>query len=270
MPELAEVAYYKNQWMPGEGHPVSAVLTHPATRIYRECDPVRLADALTGKPLRHGLTAGKQIAFVFGRNTWLGIHLGMTGGLLRGEANHTPGKWDHLVINLRGLSLIFKDPRQFGRVRLHEGGEPDWWTAIPTAPHEPEFTRDRLNSILSRHARAPLKAVLLRQDRFPGIGNWMADEICWRAALHPAIPAGTLDARQRSRLFKHLQAVCRDAMAVIAPDWSDPPDSWLFNHRWKDGGRCPKTGVPLIRETIAGRTTCWSPGRQAPPYTSSQ
>jgi formamidopyrimidine-DNA glycosylase len=42
------------------------------------------------------------------------------------------------------------------------------------------------------------------------------------------------------------------------------PDSWLFNHRWENGGLCPKTGVPLVREEIGGRTTCWSPGRQSP------
>jgi len=40
------------------------------------------------------------------------------------------------------------------------------------------------------------------------------------------------------------------------------PDTWLFNHRWAGGGRCPRTGVPLVREEIGGRTTCWSPGRQ--------
>jgi formamidopyrimidine-DNA glycosylase len=48
---------------------------------------------------------------------------------------------------------------------------------------------------------------------------------------------------------------------VIAPAWGDAPDSWLFNHRWKAGGRCPREGCdePLKRETIRGRTTCWCP-----------
>ena len=39
---------------------------------------------------------------------------------------------------------------------------------------------------------APVKAVLLMQERFPGIGNWMADEVLWRAAIHPRRAAGTL------------------------------------------------------------------------------
>ena len=40
------------------------------------------------------------------------------------------------------------------------------------------------------------------------------------------------------------------------------PRSWLFLHRWSDGGRCPRTGALLRRDTIGGRTSCWSPGRQ--------
>ena len=40
------------------------------------------------------------------------------------------------------------------------------------------------------------------------------------------------------------------------------PDAWLFNHRWRDGGRCPRTGRPLVRAEVGGRTTCWSPARQ--------
>jgi formamidopyrimidine-DNA glycosylase len=51
-------------------------------------------------------------------------------------------------------------------------------------------------------------------------------------------------------------------MRVIGTDWGRPPDDWLFNHRWMDGGSCPHTGKPLRREKIAGRTTCWSPAWQ--------
>ena len=51
-----------------------------------------------------------------------------------------------------------------------------------------------LANFLKRRAQAPIKAVLLMQERFPGIGNWMADEILWRAAIHPKQAAGSLDA----------------------------------------------------------------------------
>ena len=40
------------------------------------------------------------------------------------------------------------------------------------------------------------------------------------------------------------------------------PQSWLFWHRWADGGRCPRSKQPLVREEVGGRTTCWSAARQ--------
>lgn len=93
----------------------------------------------------------------------------------------------------------------------------------------------------------------------------MADEILWRSQLHPATRAIQLNRAKRELLYGKLREVCADAMAVIGADWSTPPDTWLFNHRWKDGGRCPQTGVALKRETIGGRTTCWSPKWQKLP-----
>jgi formamidopyrimidine-DNA glycosylase len=120
---------------------------------------------------------------------------------------------------------------------------------------------------MARSARSPLKAVLLDQGAFPGIGNWMADEILWRCRLHPAIPAGRLAATDVARLRKEIRHVAREALRIIAPDWTDPPETWLFRHRWKDGGHCPRRGcgAGLRRETVRGRTTCWCPACQKPP-----
>jgi formamidopyrimidine-DNA glycosylase len=115
---------------------------------------------------------------------------------------------------------------------------------------------------LRRRARTAIKPVLLMQERFPGIGNWMADEVLWRAGFHPQAKAGSFGPRSVRKLHATLREVCAEAMAVIGKDWSDPPDTWLFNHRWKDGGRCPRSKKPLVREDVGGRTTCWSPERQ--------
>src|SRR5271156_2987172 len=91
----------------------------------------------------------------------------------------------------------------------------------------PAFTVQLLGGFLKRRARAPLKAVLLMQERFPGIGNWMADEILWRAAIHPKQPAGSLKTSQTKALYREIRTVCREALRIIGRDWSDPPDSWL-------------------------------------------
>jgi formamidopyrimidine-DNA glycosylase len=151
----------------------------------------------------------------------------------------------------------------FGRIQFWQGkGEPPWWASLAPPILSPAFTPAALAEFLRRRARSPLKAVLLMQERFPGIGNWMADEVLWRAGLHPKAKAGRVGPRARARLHAALREVCRDSLRVIGKDWSDPPDSWLFNHRWEKGGRCPRTRGPLLHATVGGRTTCWSPRRQ--------
>lgn len=261
MPELAEVEYYRKQWSPGLGQKVSAVQLHSDKRLFREVDTDALVKSLPGQTLKSSHTHGKQMLFVFGSLHWLGIHLGMTGKTFTQVSNYVPTKHDHLVIELKsGPKLVFADPRLFGKVRYAQGRTPpDWWSQLPPEILSEAFTEAHMERFLVRRASAPIKAVLLMQETFPGVGNWMADEILWRARLPPATRCGALKPGQRRELYKRLRQVCRDAMEVIGSDWSTPPDDWLFNHRWKEGGICPQTKCPLVREKIGGRTTCWSP-----------
>ena len=159
----------------------------------------------------------------------------------------------------------------FGGVRFAAGPTPPaWWTRIAPAILSQAFTVEAVAAFLGRRGRAPVKAVLLMQERFPGIGNWMADEILWRAGIHPARHAGSLSVHEIKSLHRECRFVCRGALRYNAgvggqmpPELNAfMPNSWLFNHRWTDGGRCPRTKKPLVRAEVGGRTTCWSPARQ--------
>ncbi len=246
------------------GRTVRAVHLNRRARIGRGVDVEALADALVGRKLLGSQAAAKQMAFRFAGGAWLGVHLGMSGRLECGDAEREPTKHDHFVLEMTdGKRLVFVDPRQFGRIQFWPGpGAPPWWEKIPPAILSDGFTVGVVSAFLRRRARTSIKAVLLMQERFPGIGNWMADEVLWRAGFHPQAKAGDFGPAAVRKLHRTLREVCADAMRVIAKDWSDPPATWLFNHRWADGGRCPRAKQPLRREEVGGRTTCWSPARQ--------
>lgn len=265
MPELAEVEYQRRQWNPGLGQPVLAVDLHVQARVFRGCETALLKKALVGLRLRSSEAAGKQMLFCFGDDCWLGIHLGMTGGLRREPPEFRPDRHDHLVLRQRRQSLVFADFRMIGLIRFDTGpSAPGWWADIAPAVTSAAFTFDTVAAFLRRHRRSPIKAVLLKQECFPGIGNWMADEILWRSEIHPRREAGSLSENETRTLWRECRWVCRQSLRIVGTTFADPPASWLFRHRWNDGERCPKTGAPLVRETIGGRTTCWSPGRQRP------
>ena len=67
-----------------------------------------------------------------------------------------------------GWQLVFTDPRMFGRIRYAEGcSPPKWWSDLPPQVLSDQFTFAEMNAFLDRRAKAPLKAVLLMQARFP-------------------------------------------------------------------------------------------------------
>ena len=287
MPELAEVEFSRKQWDPAIGQLVRLIHLPPTARVFRDADPGTIASALPGARFEASVAHGKQLLFRFSGNRFLGLHLGMAGKLLTAAPEIVPSRHEHLVLVLESTALVFSDYRMFGKVvywgqaptgkskrqaSMDKGQAltncsplPPWWRDLPPQPQDPGFDQQRLREILKRRRRTPLKALLLVQDCFPGIGNWMADEILWRARIHPAAKADFLSPAKRKQLFNHLKAVCEDALQVIGTDWGDPPDDWLFNHRWKPGGTCPVSGKPLERITVGGRTTCFSPAIQRVP-----
>lgn len=267
MPELAEVELSRRIWDPALGGSILRVSLQARNRVFRGLHPAALTRALNGRTLMRSIARGKQMAFVFGDPTdpsgsshWLGLHLGMEGSLhLEAASGFTPGKHDHLVLWQKQHALVFRDIRHFGRVLFHAGAdEPAWWSALAPDLTSPAFTPAALTAFLQRRRNAPLKAVLLMQERFPGVGNWMADEILWRARLHPAARAGTISETEMWILWREVRHVCRESIRRIDADWNYPP-SWLFPHRWRNGGRCPRCRTALLREAIGGRTTCWCP-----------
>ncbi len=288
MPELAEAEFFRKRWhLAARGAKITAVLTHDGAKIFRGADPAVIRRALTGAKFLDSETRAKQMLFQFSGarpprvkpSAWLGIHLGMSGELRVEPPDYVPLKHDHLVLKTARAgrspgqphALVFNDPRMFGRVQFHRGpSAPPWWTHIAPAILSDAFTAEAVAAFLRRRSRAPIKAVLLMQERFPGVGNWMADEILWRAAIHPQQPAGSLAPKEIRALWHECREVCRLALDTIAGKGDhlprdlnvNIPRTWLFKHRWRKGGRDPKTDTPLAHATIGGRTTCWSPARQ--------
>jgi len=257
MPELAEVEWYRKQWDPGIGERITDVKLHARKYVLRDLDQGALR-RLIGKTFVSSQRHGKQMLFRFSDEHFLGIHLGMTGKIRVEGADFRPGKYDHMVLFQRERALAFADTRQLGRVRIHAGGRaPDWWKDDPPQIESHRFDRAFFDRFLERHGKAPIKAVLLMQDGFAGIGNWMADEILWRAGVLPEKRTFRLTKGERESVFRATKFVVRVALATTGDDFSDPPKNWLIHQKWKRKGVCPKHRVPLRHGTVGGRSAAW-------------
>jgi formamidopyrimidine-DNA glycosylase len=270
MPELAEVEWFRKQWDAARGAEIVDLSLHARNRVFRGSDVRDLRQRLIGAKLLSSHARGKRMLFKFsGDNpetigaresirSWLGVHLGMTGKIRVESANYRPGKHDHLVVHQRERVLVFTDSRQFGRLRFHHGtDEPDWWKSETPEINSREFDQKFIDQFLDRHRKAPIKAILLMQNGFPGIGNWMADEILWRAKVLPSKRTRKLSAHERTAIFRATKFVARRSLETLGKDFSDPPRNWLIHQKWKRAGVCPIHLTPLRHATVAGRTTAW-------------
>ena len=103
---------------------------------------------------------------------------------------------------------------------------------------------------------APLKAVLLDQARVSGLGNLLVDEILWRDRIDPRRSAGALTETDLRDLAGRIRSTVR---LLTRRGGSHTGD--LMAHRQR-GGRCPRCGAALQRESVGGRTTYWCPEEQ--------
>lgn len=260
MPELAEVEFFRRRWDVGIGKPITRVHVNAKKRVARGVEAPAMQKALMRAKFLKSEGHGKRMLFRFSGDAWLGLHLGMTGALSVESGDFKPAKHDHLVLFQKERALVFNDPRQFGRIQFHKGKEaPAWWSDLPPQPHEAEFKRAFVEEFLARRKKVPVKAALLMQEAFAGIGNWMADEILWRARILPRRRVESLSAKEVAEVWKQTRWVSREAIKHVAPAHADLPKGWLFNERWGKRGVCPRDGTALKRAEVGGRTTAWCP-----------
>lgn len=160
-------------------------------------------------------------------------------------------------------SVAFTDGRRLARYWM--GGPPHQEPAVlklgPDVFTDPPTIDDLLRWFAKK--KAPVKAALLDQTRFAGVGNWVADEVLFHARIAPARLGSSLNEEEVERLRLMLHQVVSLAVEAEADETRYPPD-WLFHVRWGGGkGSQMHLGHELRRDTIGGRTTAWVPELQS-------
>lgn len=136
-------------------------------------------------------------------------------------------------------------------------------------PLTPEFSVDRLRTILADAGRSQIKGVLRDQTLIAGIGNAYSDEILHAAKLSPFHPASTLTDDEVAALHEVVVTELREAIAraegLEARDLKDSKRSSMRVHG-RTGEACPVCG-DTVREVSFSDTdfqycpTCQTGGK---------
>ncbi|UOX89344.1 formamidopyrimidine-DNA glycosylase [Amycolatopsis sp. FBCC-B4732] len=257
MPELPEVELARQVLAGALGRKIREVDDHDDW-VCRPHAPGDIRSALRGGKLTEAHRRGKTLwcETENGRGKpgpTLGLHLGMAGQLRFGDESGPPRRrrdrdekpeWFRFAITFAdGEQLRLFDTRRLSRVRL----DPDLDALGPDAG---EISRQDFRERVGR-GRAPLKARLLDQSVVAGIGNLLADETLWQAALSPARPVNDLDDDELTGLHKALRKALRAAIKHGGVHTGE-----IIGHR-RAGDHCPRCGAEMAHGTVGGRSTWW-------------
>jgi formamidopyrimidine-DNA glycosylase len=200
------------------------------------------------------------------------VHLGMTGMLLPRPVSSPQAKHTHVVLLLDdGRELRYIDARRFGRMAYLAGEalkkELTRFGADPLEVGREEFAK-RI-----RGRRARIKALLLDQQVFRGVGNIYADESLWKAKVHPARLGANLRAAELGKLYRALQEILQKAIKLRGSSISDfldaegQPGEYQRHHRVynREDKGCFRCKARIRRVIVAGRSSFFCPNCQKPP-----
>jgi formamidopyrimidine-DNA glycosylase len=203
---------------------------------------------------------GKSVAIALEREQetrYLVAELGMTGLLLFGPLHERYHKHTHLVLTLDGgqaSDLRYWNPRRFGRLHLLDRPGLERFLSRRFGCDPLTVSREDFCSLV-RGRRGRLKPLLMHQQAIAGIGNIYANEILFRAKLHPARQAGRVDGPALRRLYRVMRQVLAQAIEdggssvrdFFAPDGSEGRYRRLHLVYGKEGKRCPSGCGGTIR-----------------------
>lgn len=197
----------------------------------------QMNNALTGKVIQRGclgnsphkfvwynkshdeferLTRGKIVGEARARGKWLFIPLEPGYVLLLGECggkvlyhpseSKVPEKY-HLYITFEDESFLTATTQMWGAMELYEQGkesEREYVKGMRTTPIEPEFTLEYFDALIDdliTGKKRSAKGLLTQDQLIPGLGNAIAQDILFRARVHPRHPISDLDTDQRQELY---------------------------------------------------------------------
>ena len=203
---------------------------------------------------------GKSVALGFVKDTvcrYVVAELGMTGLLL---FQSTPTKHpQHVHVKMlfedaREPELRYWNPRRFGRLSLLDRAGLDRYRTRrfgldPLSASQQDFVE------LLQSRRGRLKSLLMHQQVIAGIGNIYANEILFRAGLHPHVQINRLSVARVEKLYQIMCAVLHEAIACggssvrdfFAPDGTEGQYKRRHLVYGKAGQPCPNLCGDVIR-----------------------
>ncbi len=188
------------------------------------------------------------------------VHLRMTGKLIWSEKEPIRDKFTRSIFYFTdGSCLEFNDTRALGwLIYLGRDEEYDSLLKLGIEPLSDSWQFESVKA-LCRNSSLTLKDFLMDQNKIAGIGNIYANEILFRAGIHPQRRANSLSDAEIARLFDWVPRVLELAIEKMGTTLGNRVSDYrsVFNMEGefqnvlmvygREGEPCLKCGSPIIR-----------------------
>lgn len=177
-------------------------------------DPAGYGKLLSGKMVLSARGHGMFVDILCDQNTCFTIGDG-TNMRYYSQADETPGKYQLLMV-FDDNSCVACNVAMYGGIWAYQGAFDNKYhrqSLGSTSPLEDAFDENYFDNILNNSPKAiSAKALLATEQRIPGVGNGVLQDILFKAGIHPKRKKSFLSDEDKADLFKSLKETLK-AMA---------------------------------------------------------
>ena len=218
MPELPEVETIRRDLHRKVKDKEIKFVTVNTPKIVKEPPISEFCTQIEGKVFKNINRRGKYLVIELDSGKKLVIHLGMTGLLIypfnEDSKKIINVKHNHLVFTfIDGTKLIFNDVRKFGKIYLVSNlNEIKGMAKLGLDPLDDCFKEEIFVQILNKKKKSKIKSFLMNQEFITGLGNIYANEVLYRANIHPLRKISSLHKEEIGNLYQQIKLVLNKAI----------------------------------------------------------
>jgi formamidopyrimidine-DNA glycosylase len=262
LPEVATLAAQSNEALQGRVVRSGALGTRPHKFVSYNRSPDEFASLVAGRRVGQASARGRWLLVPL--ETGYVLVLGECGGKVRLHPAGSPvPEAHHLRLDFDDGSALTVMTTMWGAMELHEAGreqERDYIRGMRPTPVDPAFTPAYFEELLAElggDRKRSVKSLLTQDQLIPGLGNAIAQDIMFRARVHPRRALMDLDPRRRRALFDAIVATVGDAIALGGRNdevdlFGNPGRYVRLMDRSAAGRPCPECGTTIQKIQYLG------------------
>lgn len=264
LPEVLNVARQLNDYVVGKK--INKVL--PPSKAHKFCwyngDPTKYDALIKDSKIVSAEGFGIFVEITFDNNYKLCFNDGVNVRLVTGD--EMPKNHQLLIEFCDGSALVFT-VAMYGGIHLYNGSYDNEYylkSRQAISPFSPEFKEYYRKMFMNSKPNLSAKSFLATEQRFPGIGNGVLQDILFEAGINPKRKINTINESEKENLLDCIYSVLHNMVEKCGRD----TEKDIFGRKGEYNVQmskntvhleCPKCGGKIIKETYLGGSIYYCP-----------